>query len=106
MRKDGSGIVAGEIGRANLEIGAATMVSPSTRLAFRTRALGAAGWLEKRAGQLGLEMQEQNVATETSGKHGKKDDSPLMTLKRGDVRKLREGMRRHAAAIGEFSNWT
>jgi hypothetical protein len=81
------------------------MVSPSTRLALRKRALDTADWLEKWASQLGLEMREQNVAMYTWGKDGKKDDSPLMTLKRDDVRKLREGMHQRAAAILEFSNW-
>ena len=64
------------------------MVSPSTRSAFRTRALSAAAWLEKWAAQLGLEMQAQNVATYTSGKDGRKDNSPLITLKRADVKSI------------------
>jgi hypothetical protein len=73
---------------------------------LRTRALSAAGWLEAWADRLRLEMQEQNIAMETWGKYGKEDDSPFMTLKRDDVRKLREGMRQHAAEIRKYSNWT
>ncbi len=62
------------------------MVSPSTRLAVRRRAMGTANWLDKWAAQLWVEMNAQNVAMYTWGKDGKTGDSPfIMTLKRNEA---------------------
>ena len=81
------------------------MPGPTTKLAFRRRALLAAGWLKARADVLQRELEAQGVRRRPKDIFNRLDGPETVTMKSADLIDLIEGMKQQSAEIGRFSDW-
>jgi hypothetical protein len=81
------------------------MPGPTTKLAFKRRALSAAGWLKARADVLQRELEAQGVRRRPKDILNRSDGPETVTMKSADLIDLIEGMKQQSAEIGRFSDW-
>jgi hypothetical protein len=81
------------------------MPGPTTKLAFRRRALLAASWLAARADILQRELEAQGVTRRSKDILNRLDGPETVTMKSADLMDLIEGMKQQSAEIGRFSDW-
>jgi hypothetical protein len=89
------------------------MVGPSTRKAFKSRALELAAWLKNQTSRLRDEMEKQGIEMHLdrrdwlSGPRGETSTSgpTTVTLKAEDIRNLIQGINDYVARMRKYEKW-